>query len=88
MEIKLTLLKDYDVYELYRILSNERRRLEAENSKHTDMIRLLVGNENNEWAKSRLDGENCGMRINNGYIEIIDNITNQLKPLVHKVIGG
>ena len=87
MEIKLNLLKEYDVYELYRILGNEKSRLIKENCKHKEMIELLNGNENNECAKSRLDHENHCMGMNNDYIEIINNILNQLRPLVDKVVG-
>ncbi len=87
MEIKLNLLEEYDVYELYRILGNEHRRLEQENYKHIEMIELLEGNEDNELAISRLDHENHCMEINNGYMQIIDNIRNQLRPLVDKVIN-
>ncbi len=87
MEIKLNLLDEYDVYELYRILGNEHRSLEQENYKHIDMIELLKGNENNELAMRRLEHENHCMRINCDYMKIIDNIRNQLEPLVDKVIN-
>lgn len=87
MEIKLNLLKEYDVYELYRILGNEKGRLLRENYKHNEMIELLNGNENNECAKGRLDHETHRKRMNIDIIEIIDNIMNQLRPLVDKAIG-
>ena len=87
MEIKLNLLEEYDVYELYRILGNEHSRLEQENYKHIEMINLLEGNEDNELAMGRLDHENHCMEINYNYMKIIDNIRNQLKPLVDKAIG-
>ena len=88
MEIKLNLLKENDVYELYRILGDEKSRLVQDNYKHIDMIKLLVGNYNNELAKEQLDCENHCVNINNNNIIIIDNIRDQLRPLVDKVVGG
>ena len=87
MEIKLNLLEDFDVYKLYIILGNEKAKLERDNCKHKDMIKLLVGNENNVWAMQNLDHENHCIEMNNNDLEIIDNIRNQLEPLVDKVLG-
>ncbi len=87
MEIKLNLLDEYDVYELYRMLGNEYSRLKQENYKHIEMIDLLRGNENNELAMRRLEHENHCMGINCDYMNIIDNIRNQLEPLVDKAIN-
>lgn len=87
MEIKLNLLEDYDAYKLFILLGNKKSALEQENCKHHDMIKLLVGNENNELAISRLESERNHIKRNNEDIQIIDNIRNQLKPLVEEVIG-
>lgn len=82
MEIKLNLLKEFDAYTLFNILIHERNKIARENCEHKDMAYLLEGNENNEKAKGRLDYEMHCMRLNNEKLEVIDNLIEQLKPMV------
>ena len=87
MEIKLQLKEDYEVVKLYQILRTKRNLYENENYKHIDMIRLLEGNENNEVAKGRLRHEKECLIWNNEEIEFIDNLMEQLEPIVDHVSG-
>ena len=84
MEIKLNLETEYDAVILYQMLWTKRASYESERSKHIDMIELLEGNDKNEKAKSRLDGEKHSKRLNDEKIEFLDNLLNQLKPVVDK----
>ena len=87
MEIKLKLREDYDVVELYQMLCTKRNLYVEDNYRHTDMIRLLDGNENNEVAKERLRSEKDSLRWNNEKIEFIENLIKQLEPIVDEVLG-
>ena len=84
MEIKLNLATEYDAVILYQMIWNERSRYESERNKHIDMIELLEGNDKNEKAKNRLKGEEHSKRLNDEKIEFLDNLLNQLKPIVDK----
>ena len=84
MEIKLNLTTEYDAVILYQMLWNERTNYESERSKHIDMIELLDGNDKNEKAKSRLEGEKHSKRLSDEKIEFLDSLLTQLKPVVDK----
>ena len=81
-KLELNLNDEYDVVTLYQMLYNERKEYENDNYRHMDMIELLEGNNSNEKAKGRLRHEKDLLRSNNKKIEFIDNIINQLKPIV------
>lgn len=88
MEIKLNLAEEYDVVTLFQLLGNEKTGYVIDNFKHMDMISLLEGNCNNEKARNRLEHERQCMRMNNEKITFIDNLINQLEPLVDKHFNG
>ena len=83
MQLKINLENDFDVYTLHLILHNERITRVNDNEKHEEMIKLLTGVSLSEKAKERLDYETSLMDKNNKTIKIIDNIMNQLSPIVN-----
>ena len=86
-EITLNLLDEFDVYELHLILYNKKKEITDDTYRRMDLIRLLEGNEKNEEAKNRLRHENDMITHNNDKIKIIDNLLEQLLPLVDRQIG-
>lgn len=84
MEIKLNLAEEYDVVMLFQLLHNRKQDYVKDNYRHMDMISLLEGNDNNEKAQYRLEGERHSMRMNNDKIKFMDNLISQLEPLVDK----
>lgn len=98
MQLKINLENDFDVYTLHLILHHERITRVNDNEKHEGMIKLLTGtplsNQTNikkliqnttlnEKAKEQLNYEISLMDKNNKTIKIIDNIMNQLSPIVN-----
>ena len=86
MIVDLNFKRSYDVYELFRLLNNEKTRLQHENCDHFDMIKLLEGNETNEKAKNRLGYEKDCVRKNNEHIEFLNGLLDQLEPMVDKCL--
>ena len=88
MEIRLNLTEEYDVVSLFQLLKHERVKYINDNCKHMDMIKLLEGNDNNETAKHRLEHERHCLRMNYKKMDFINNLIDQLEPLVNKHVNS
>lgn len=87
MEFTLKLENGYDLYTLYLILYNRKTESLQKISKHHQMIRLLEGNETNEYAIEQLKTEQHAVRLLHEEIEKINYFINQMLPMVDEVLG-
>lgn len=87
VNVNLSFSKAIDIYTLFIMLGSNKSKLEHENFKHEDMIKLLVGNESNSDAKRALSIANSEIAKNKEKIRMIDDIRKQINPVVDEVIN-
>ena len=82
LEIKLNLENKSDVVLLFQILEYKYNECKKDNRIQMDLIEMLEGNNNNKRAVSRLHYAKSRVEKNNQQMEIIEDIMEQLKPIV------
>jgi hypothetical protein len=70
---------------LKRDFRNSQRCIEAQNNNHREMIKLLIGNDDNKLAKERLERENNSFKKNEEHIEMYDFLISQTNLLIGKL---
>ena len=80
MKIELEFKDEQEIDELYYQIVYRKQNLNLERDKHIKMIKLLTGNESNEYAQSELGTHICNKEFLDKQITIIQSVLEQLEP--------
>lgn len=80
MKIELEFKDEQEIDELYYQIVYRKENLDLERDKHIEMIKLLTGNESNEYAQLALRRHICNKEFLDKQITIIQSVLEQLEP--------
>ena len=80
MKIELEFKDEQEIDELYYQIVYRKENLDLERDKHIEMIKLLTGNESNEYAQLELRTHICNKEFLDKQITIIQSVLEQLEP--------
>lgn len=80
MKIELEFKDEQEIDELYYQIVYRKENLDLERDKHIKMIKLLTGNESNEYAQLELGTHICNKEFLDKQITIIQSVLEQLEP--------